>query len=109
VIGATTLSDLQNTSGNRWTADTKGYNVAIVISPREVTKWQDIAMYGGQGKNFSSESLSFNLGSGFANLSSNETLVKAIFNGSGVDDPNEKGIICVSDSGITYPPALEKK
>ncbi|MDR2739593.1 MAG: hypothetical protein LBB68_07155 [Treponema sp.] len=104
-IGDTTSSDFVDRENKPWTV-TGTYNVAIVVSPKEVTTWQDIVAYGGLSKDFSSENPSFNLAH-FVNLNvSMPTQVSQLFNGKDIKGnplPNETGIICVPESGIDYP------
>ncbi|WP_010260403.1 hypothetical protein [Treponema primitia] len=107
-IGDETPSGFFDPNDQPWSGTGK-YNVAIVISPRAVTKWQDIAVYGAQNKTFSSGKMSFNLSSLIKLNVLMPSQVKQLFNGEGVTDPTQKGIICVPESGIDYPPELEKQ
>ncbi|GHV32548.1 hypothetical protein AGMMS4952_23080 [Spirochaetia bacterium] len=99
-----------------WTADGTPHYVAVVVSPATVTKWQDIAIYAPAVPKDFSTPLTFDLATGKGLLKLNDvmpTKVPQIFNGGkGLGDQelpaDQKGVICVPESGITYPSELGK-
>jgi hypothetical protein len=99
--------DLKDAKGKPW-AEQGSFNIAVVISPKAVTTWEDIDVYGGSNLNFSSKIYTFTWGSGFHLNDIMPTQVEQLFNGKGLTAPDQKGIICVPESGIDYPPGLAK-
>jgi hypothetical protein len=98
---ASVTIELKDPSGRPWIG-AGTYNIAIVLSPRAVTVWEDIDVYGGMDKTFSSSNRSFVwAGKGFLYLNGlMSSRVKEIFDGG---DTGKPGIICVPESGIDYP------
>ncbi|GHV47088.1 hypothetical protein AGMMS49546_36290 [Spirochaetia bacterium] len=91
------LIPLFDKNGDPWSG-TGWQNMAMVISPRVVTRWQDIDAYGYQ-KNFSSQIQTFEWAKEFLHLNTDmPNQVQEIFSGGS----GKPGIICVKESGIDY-------
>jgi hypothetical protein len=102
------IMDLKGVDNKAW-ADQGSFNIAVVLSPSQVDKWEDIDVYGGSSINFSSKIYTFKWGSGVYLNKLMPSQVEQLFNGKGLTDPDQKGIICIPESGIKYPQELEKK